>query len=430
MGFNFLKKKSKLNNAKVSEQPSCIAFNNYMSQTTNFILNEDNIDYKNTLITILKTVKYEELDEIINTIKFKDKTKYEELLLASKDLFSYKAIQKSNSYNCVTRIENDFFKLYNDARDSLNTGDLVAFLIKQHYYYKKKINSEIIVPATNIILDEITVSLKQNIPLLKQEINHQPYLTISKAIHVFLIFPKSEAVNKFKNIIRKDLDFKNNSGFQYEYFVTVDRFFSRLGLDYIPKIKSISESFDIILEEKCNSITKSEISDIIDKDDFFNVNVPLINYDTTKLINPNTDFNKIEDFTKILSALFKYFYSKNYNKELKFDLGKVFIENITQPYSKYPDDVLIRTREILKKMFTNDSEFKKLFFTFLYVEKEAGRINGWVNKFPKLLNHYLGELEKLKEGTIKKHFFNNTNNPVIGFQKEINDFIEKKHKYN
>ncbi|MDD7915470.1 hypothetical protein [Polaribacter ponticola] len=132
------------------------------------------------------------------------------------------------------------------------------------------------------------------------------------------------------------------------------------------------------------------------------------------------------DFTKILSALFEYFYSKNYNQKLKIDLGKVFIENITQPYSKYPDHILIRTREILKKMFTNDSEFKKLFFAFLYTEKEADRINGWVNKFPKLLNHYLGGLENLKEGTIKKHFFNNNNNPVVGFQKEINDFIENK----
>ncbi|QXP64362.1 hypothetical protein [Polaribacter sp. HaHaR_3_91] len=414
----------KTNNQKVNEQPKCIVLNNYIIQTVDFILKEDNIDYKNTLITILKVIKYEEFDEIITTIKYSDKTKYKELIKASENLSIYNDTLKNYRYGFKTRIEDDFLKLHNDSKDSLSTGDLVAFLLNQHSYYKK-INSEIIVPAINLILDEIIISLKQNIPLLKQEINHQSYLPISKAIYVFLISPKKEAINKFKNIIRKDLDYKNNSDFQYEYFVTVDRFFNRLDLDYIPYIENIPEKHDFKLGKKSNSITKPDISAIIDKDDFFNINIPLINYDTTKLINPNTDFDNMVDFTKILSALFEYFYSKNYNQKLKFDLGKVFIENITQPYSKYPDDILIRTREILKKMFANDSEFKKLFFTFLYVEKEADRINGWVNKFPKLLNHYLGGLENLKEGTIKRYFFNTEKNPVIGFQKEINDFIEK-----
>lgn len=424
MEFSFIKKKKILKDGEINEQPISIVLKSNFSQSIDFILKEGNIEYENTLITILKAIEYEELNKLISIIKYSDKTKYLEFLNASKKLSIYNSTQKIYRYGFKTRIEDAFFKLYNDAKNSLNTGDLVTFLIKQYSYYQKT-ESEILIPAINLILDEIIIGLKQNIHLLKQELNNQSYLPISKAIYAFLIFPKKEGMNKFKNIIRKDLNYKNNSGFQYEYFVTVDRFFSRLDLDYIPYIESMPEKHDVILAKKSNSITKSEISNIIDKDDFFNINVPLINYDPDKLINPNTDFDNIIDFTKILSALFNFFYFKNYNQKLPFDLGKVFIENITQPYSKYPDDVLIRTREILKKMFSQDSEFKNLFFTFLYVEKEAERINGWVNKFPKLLNQYLGGLEKLKESTIKKHFFNSTNNPIIGLQKEINDFIEK-----
>ena len=82
MEFSFLRK-IKPNNQKENQQPKCIIINNYIVQTVDFILKEDNIDYKNTLITILKVIKYEELDEIITTIKYSDKTKYKELIKAS-----------------------------------------------------------------------------------------------------------------------------------------------------------------------------------------------------------------------------------------------------------------------------------------------------------------------------------------------------------
>lgn len=423
MEFSFLRK-IKPNNQKVNVQPKCIVLNNYIIQTVDFILKEDNIDYKNTLITILKVIKYEELDEIITTIKYSDKTKYEELIKASKKLTKYEDTKKNYRYHFKTKIEDVFFKLYNDAIISLNTGDLIAFLLNHYYYFQKETN-EIITPISETLKTDIVLELIKNKALLVTEIEDQLFIPISKALYVFFLYDKKEALIKFKSIIRKKLDYKNYSMFELEHIQTTHIFFNRLGLDYIPKIGTSHKTSDLIIAKKSNSITESEISAIINKDDFFNVNVPLINYEPTKLINPNSGFDNMVDFTKILSALFEYFYSKNYNQKLKFDLGKVFIENITQPYPKYPDDVLIRTREILKKMFTNDSEFKKLFFTFLYIEKEADRINGWVNKFPKLLNHYLGGLEKLKETTIKKHFFNKKSNPIIGFQKEINDFIEK-----
>ena len=38
---------------------------------------------------------------------------------------------KNYRYDLKTRIVDDFLKLHNDAKDSLNSGDLVAFLLKQ-----------------------------------------------------------------------------------------------------------------------------------------------------------------------------------------------------------------------------------------------------------------------------------------------------------
>ncbi|WP_405611519.1 hypothetical protein [Polaribacter sp. Asnod1-A03] len=413
----------KTNNQKVNEQPKCIVLNNYIIQTVDFILKEDNIDYKNTLITILKAIEHEELDEIITTIKYNDKTKYIELVKASENLSIHNDTLKNYRYGFKTRIEDDFLKLHNDAKDSLSTGDLVAFLLKQYSYYKN-INSEIIVPAINLILDEIIISLKQNIPLLKQEINHQSYLPISKAIYVFLIYPKKEGMNKFKNIIRKDLDYKNNSDFQYEYFVTVDRFFRRLGLDYIPYIENMPEKHDVILAKKSNSITKSEISAIIDKDDFFNVNVPLLNYKAKDLIIVDKNIKNLNEFTHSLSIIINHFYIVNNTSKLDFDLGAVFIENITKPYPIYPDDVLIRTREILKEMFSKVDNFKLYFFYYIYEQKDFKNLPGWVNKFPPLLANYLGELDKFSQATIKKYFLPNEDNPVFNKNQKINDFIE------
>ena len=97
MEFSFLRR-MKTNNQKVNEQPKCIVLNNYIIQTVDFILKEDNIDYKNTLITILKAIKYEELDEIITTIKYSDKTKYKELIKASENLSNFNDTLKNYRY--------------------------------------------------------------------------------------------------------------------------------------------------------------------------------------------------------------------------------------------------------------------------------------------------------------------------------------------
>lgn len=423
MGFSFVKKIKISDNLENDGNLKSILLKNNVSQVVAFILNEDKVDYKTTLLTILESMSCEEIEESLSVIKSIDENKFEALLEASKELSRCEKGFNEGSYGFKTEIENSFFILYTEAKNSLSTGDLTAFLIKHYFYYNNKKNS-ILKPAINNLLQVIVIYLKQTIPLLRREIEGQLFLPISKTIFVFFLYDKTEAYNKFKNIIRKDLDVKNWSMFELEYFETVSRFFEKIGLDYIPKIDTVSGQFDIILTEESSSITKTEIFDKINKDDFFNRKIPLLNYQPQKLINPKTDIIKLEEFKVIISIIFNEFNPKGSFK-LNHDLGEVFIENITEPFPKYSDDVLIGTREVLKTMFSQNSEFKKYFFAFLYTEKESDKILGWVNKFPKILNHYLGGLENFSESTIKKYFFNNNDNPVIGFQKEINDFITK-----
>lgn len=420
MGFNLIKK-----HGVKTEEPYRLNIKSKASQAIDFILEKEKIDYKVTLRTILESLDYEEVEEVLTVIQRTDENKYFALLDASRDLRINNNFLKAYIHGFKTEIEDKFDLLYNDAKSSLSTGDLLAFLLKKYFHFKNK-KLEVLKPATNDVLIEIEMLLIQNIALLKQEIGDQPYLPISKAIFVFLIYDKKEGLNKFKNIIRKNLEYKNHSIYQLEYFVTVDRFFDRLGLNYIPRIDTVSAQGDVVIAKKKISITKSIIYQEINKDDFFNNKIPLLNYNPKNLIIPRRNVRNLNRLTTEVSTLINV-HNEDKNGMNGYDLGKVFIENITQPFPKYPDEILIRTREVIKDMLTNNSEFKLLFFAYLYTEKEADRIPGWTNKFPQLFNDYLGGLENLRTSSIKKYFFNDESNPANSYQKQINDFLEK-HK--
>lgn len=388
-----------------------------ISQAVDFILKEDRIDYKNTLKTIFKSMNCEEIEELLSIIKYSDINKYEALLRASNDLAEYNESVKGCIYAFETKIDNKFYALYNDAKNSLNTGDLIAFLLNRYFYYKKRRN-KIIDPASNYILKDIVESLIEIKALLVPEIKHQLYLPISKALFVFFIYDKVEAFSKFKNIITKDLLHKNTTLYELEYQATANIFFDRLGLDYIPSIDISPEKNDIVISEKKKYINKEELLDEIDKDDFFNNKIPLSNFEHKKLINSKKNTKDLRELTKSLSLLFYDFYKKNDDFSQEYDLIEVFMENITQPYPKYSKEVLIRVREILKDMFLNNKDFKYSFFAIIFIAK----LPGWTNKIPKILSNYLGRTKGLGCSSIEKFFHGKSKNP-------INPYFEKIPKY-
>lgn len=425
MGYRFLKKRLTSTDTRTDKPLSRLVLKTNISQTVEFILKEERLDYKSALMTILKSLNYEEIEELLSIIKSTSQNKFEALLDASNDLIIYNTTLEEEIYTFETKIENSFYKLYLDAKASLSTGDLIAFLLKHYFHYKKKKN-RILQPACNNVLSDIIVSLKECKALLTTEINGQLYLPISKALFVFFLYDKKEGTNKFKSIIRKDLFYKKTSLYELKYQVTANRFFNRLGLDYIPSIDTNSKKYDIVVTEKKTSISKEEIYNEIDKDDFFNRKIPLLNFDSKKLINPENDIKNLDEFTKTLSLLFNDFYRKtnikNEESITEYDLGEVFIENITQPYPKYPKEVLIRVREILKEMFLNDKDFKYSFFAIIYYLKTY-YLPGWTNKFPYILDNYLGRTKGLSYSSVKKRFLDVPENPIIPYLGKIKKYI-------
>jgi len=56
MGFSFLRNNKTSNNIKKEEPLSSLVLKTYISQTVQFILNEEQIDYKSTLMTIFESI--------------------------------------------------------------------------------------------------------------------------------------------------------------------------------------------------------------------------------------------------------------------------------------------------------------------------------------------------------------------------------------
>src|SRR5690606_16053619 len=146
MGFNLIKKLG-----IKTEESYRLNLKSKTSQAIDFILEKEKIDYKATLRTILESLDYEEVEEVLTVIQRTDENKYFALLDASRDLRINNNYLNAYIHGFKTEIEDKFDLLYNDAKSSLSTGDLLAFLLKKYYHFKNK-KLEVLKPATNDVL--------------------------------------------------------------------------------------------------------------------------------------------------------------------------------------------------------------------------------------------------------------------------------------
>jgi len=428
MGFSFLKKKEVSVETEVLI-PKTLVLEDNVTQTVNFFKNEEEINYKKTLRVMLESLNLEEIEKVIYYLSIHENKKYSALLEVFQEMIGYGSNLEKPFYGFETKIKRDFSERYEEAKNSLSTGDLIALLLRFYFLYNENRDS-IIKPVISEVLADVVRCIKENIPLLRAEIENQLYVPISKALFVFFLYNKKEALIKFKSIIRKDLINKRTTLPELEYIVTANRFFGRLNLDYIPRIDTVSEKFDLVLTDKEVSISKEEVYNEVDKGDFFNQKVPLLDFDASKLLNPRTNILNVDKFTKSVSRFFDIFYPYLDTGKLHFDLGEVFVENITQPYPNYSDEILIRTREILKEMFSRDEDVKLFFLGFIYTKITNNELINSGNKFSKIFNKYLEGLDKYSERTIKNYLIDSTENP---FQKKkaskkLNNFSDR-HPY-
>lgn len=428
MEFNLIKLFGK-NRAKLNQKKPATKFHfkDYREQLIDALLEGQNISPKDLAFDMLKNLDVKEIIEVMKWVEFRDENFYnnvkQEILNLSCD-FDYK---KEKYIGFQTKTDENFDLDYNRSEVSLNTGDLIAFLLAK---YLESIKSEH--EYVNIIYRNIKhktiFSLKQNIALLESELESQWFLPIDKAIYFFLLYDKNFALEKFKDVIAEDILERRTSLYQMEHFVHLEKFFARLNLDYIPKIETVGNMFGIEINEREKSITKEELRAMVDKGDYFNKKVPLNNYNG-KLINPSKDITDYKEVEKLFSAIFKKAYVEKYSEQkyinLNANLGQIFLSNITDPYPLFSESDLILTREVTKELLLDDlSDLKNLLFTCIYLLKNHSILLRWNTLFPSLFSEYLGNPKGFSKDSLKLIFLiDNDKNKYVFDEQNSREFI-------
>ena len=111
-------------------------------------------------------------------------------------------------------------------------------------------------------------------------------------------------IKKVKRILSSDRAHRLEVSHQAEYFLTVDKFFSRIKLNFIPQINHTNQSDPINFENTNDQyITREEIKILIDKEDLFNKREFCV--DIKKLLTPRNITNR----ELIVESYFMFFKS-------------------------------------------------------------------------------------------------------------------------
>ncbi|RTZ48397.1 hypothetical protein EJ377_12310 (plasmid) [Chryseobacterium arthrosphaerae] len=100
-------------------------------------------------------------------------------------------------YGFTVKIVSNFNKDLEYIESSLNTGDQIAVLINRYMVCKNN-KHQFLHRAYNSLKDIIIVKIKQKFCILENEIKSQNLVSISNAFHLFFLYDKEEALNKFK----------------------------------------------------------------------------------------------------------------------------------------------------------------------------------------------------------------------------------------
>ncbi len=388
---------------------------------------EDNyphIDYQNLAIILLKNKDEEAIEKILKY--FINNLQIPKVAFYLKEEF-YKLVNNDSGrlyYTFKTKIEDQFDKDFKAAENSLNTGDQIAFLCGEYLKAEKK--SEITdFPLYQELQLTIGTIIAKKIYVLKTTIESQNKIDISNSLHLFLLYEKEEATAKFSKIIQQDKDSRRNKDSVMHYWVMIDILMDRLATmdDFIPKITVTGKNGIIRFSNSKNSISREELNTIINKEDHFNSNVPLANFPPEKLLNPVKDFENYGKVENLFSTLFHeeitILKGKKYWEKINLDLGKIFLNTITEPYPSYQNYDLIRTREYIKELLhSGKSDFKNRFFRLIYDLKEKDATKRWNTKFPFIFNQYL-KIDGYSVATIRRFFRRDSENPIFYVEKEL-----------
>lgn len=393
-----------------------IELQSYLLQFKGFIKSTDytEINIKDLLLKILDTLNEEDLKDVIDYTE----SEYPHLFAGLVEQLENIAID--NTY--YGKILGRDFKLFETIRRQTielelfhNTEMHLSFLVGMYIKYQNEKNQLLLV-LIRTLLPGITALIKQVLALVKSRIDSNQILSIETGLCFFFIYEKDIAFKKFKILMTKNVENTRSKPYLMEYWQTLNLFFNRLKLHYIPKIIFDCNLLEISLTTENDSITKTSIKNYIDSDDYLSSSYPLAELAANQLINPMLDIKDYDYLEKIFEILFKEHYQKDLKKDYKslnLNLGEIFLNNICNPIPQYQKNDLNRTKIIIQELFLFAPNFKHLFFVIIFVLKGKNEIFKWNTKFPTVLSNYLGKMKGLSEGSIKLYFRNDEENPVI-----------------
>ncbi|UFH33468.1 hypothetical protein LNP04_07100 [Chryseobacterium sp. C-71] len=219
-----------------------IELQSYLQQFKDFINRNvyTEIDIKDLLLKILDTLNEGDLKDLLNFVENKYPKLFGGLVeqlenMTIDNIFYGKYLGQDFRIkeNCIKQIQS-YERTHNVE---MHTALLVGMLAK----YNKSDNSfsKILHLA---LIPEIHEAIIHNYNSLQSKIKSGNYLSIDNALCIFFFHDRDEAFAKFKILIHKDIERKKHSAYRMDYRLTVELFFKRLQLDYIPKIYWIKRS--------------------------------------------------------------------------------------------------------------------------------------------------------------------------------------------
>lgn len=393
-----------------------IELQSYLQQFKDFISRTDytDIDIKDLLLKILDTLNEDDMKDLLNFVENRYPKLFgglvEHLEIITIDNKHYGKILGRDS-KLFENIRKHIYQHEKDHNPEMHLSMLVGLYVK---YQNEK--NQILLVLIRTLLPDITALIKQTLAFVKSRIESSQILSFEIGLCFFFIYEKNIAFKKFKNLVMKNAENTRSYTYLMEYWQTLNVFFNRLELKYIPMIMFDLNILDISLTTESESISKTSIKNYIDSNDYLSTSYPLSELDINQLINPISDIQDYGYLEKIFEILFREHYQEGLGKDYKslnLNLGKIFLNNICNAIPQYHKNDLNRTKIVIQELFLFAPNFKHLFFVIIFVLKGKNEIFKWNTKFPAVLSNYLGKMKGLSEGSIKLYFRNDEENPII-----------------
>ena len=397
-----LEKQSKENNLIVKP-----AFDQILNNLESVPNSNDNTDYYWITTEMKNHLNYKEVELLVDLTEN----------FSNRDAF-LSALEKEK-YFWRNKIEFEYFKDIENAKLSLCTSDYLAFIIGKKYDLYLLMDKISFWNQTYKSLDsELNLIILQENLLCSLEGNQKAHVPVNYALSMFLLHNRDEALAKFKRILSSDRAHRLEVSHQAEYFLTVDKFFSRIKLNFIPQINHTNQSDPINFENTNDQyITREEIKILIDKEDLFNKREFCV--DIKKLLTPRNITNR----ELIVESYFMFF--KSLDSTLKRKNIEILISCFTETNPGYEEIKIRNARFILNDLLAEQKQHTNFIVLNYYLFYYKNEFSTARNNLAFLLSEFFNKVSGMGIESIKAVFYRNVIDCDAALSKNLRDFIEK-----